>query len=116
MVGAQEVPGVAAFFLTDRGAAMAAGVEVHMHRAGLVAHHDHRLAPDARQPKVARIGNLRLVTDVDPGAVKDLFDLQLEHRRVREQAAVDAVLAHQGVDQARFEGRVIHDEAPGRDY
>ena len=43
--------------------------------AGLIAHEDHRLASQRGGEKIVRLGQLALVGQVDPAALKDILHL-----------------------------------------
>jgi len=86
MVGAHEgrhAPGVG---LADHHAAVRAAVVEHARRAGVVAHQDDGVRAHVARDVVARLRNLAFETHEQPRAREQVFDLQIEHRRVGVQA------------------------------
>ena len=55
-----------------------------------------RLAPDAGRDEIARISDLTLVADVNPGLAIDSLELKLENLRVGVEAAMNAAGLDQG--------------------
>src|ERR1051325_5049719 len=73
MIGAGEDRGVAVVVAADLHAAVPAGIEKDMDLPGAVAAQQDRLFAHARDKKIARIGDLALMADKQPGAGKNLF-------------------------------------------
>ena len=93
MVRADEQRGVALFVAAYLHAAMPAGVQEHVHRAGPVAAQDHQLLAHAGDEEVAGIGDLALVPDEQPGAGEQFLQfLAVKFRRHEDLAADRAVL------------------------
>ncbi len=89
MVRADEQRRIALLVAAHLHAAMAAGVQEHVHRAGLVAADDHRFLAHARDEEVARIGDLALVADEQPGAGEQFFQFFPVEFRGNENLAAD---------------------------
>ncbi|MCY1295531.1 hypothetical protein D9M70_448760 [compost metagenome] len=107
VVRAGEAGGVAPVLLANRGATVAATVFQDVDLALLVAHHDHRATADGCGLEVAGIADFAFVGDPHPGAVEDLFQLDLEQCGVGVQRNVDAVAPDQFVGAAR-RGDKVH--------
>jgi hypothetical protein len=78
---------------------VAAGVQEDVDPAGPVAAQDHRFLAHRRHEIVARLGDLALVTDMQPGAREDPLLLLGVDLLVDEDLAAD--LAQPQIDQAR---------------
>ena len=61
-----------------------------------MARHDHGLTGHPRGEEVARIRDLALVAEQQPGPAEQALHLELEHVRIGVDGAVDAV----GLDQS----------------
>ncbi|MDT4843015.1 hypothetical protein FQZ97_769320 [compost metagenome] len=93
MEGAGEGGLVALADAGEGGAAVLAGVDQGMQLAVAVAGDDHRLAAGAQGHEVMLVGDLALVTGVDPVLLEDQFHLQVEQIRRGEHVAGNAVHA-----------------------
>src|SRR5262245_47970508 len=74
---------------------MGASVEQQMDLTVLVPRHDDRLWPDRLRHVVVGARNLAFVTDINPGPVPDVLELELEVCRVAVERAVHAIRADQ---------------------
>src|SRR5262249_60934298 len=79
-------------------AAVAAGIEEHVDPIGTIATKDHRLLAHRRHEVIARLGDLALVPDMQPGARKDALLLLGVYVLVDEDLPAD--LANPQIDQA----------------
>ena len=78
VIGALEFPRPAGELPAQHRAAMPAAIDQHMEPALLVAADDHRLQADMRGLEVARLGQLALMRDEDPGLLEDALHLARE--------------------------------------
>ena len=106
----ERVAGVAVACAADLRAAVGAAVVEDVDRPILAPHHDHRLPADLEGPEVARLLHLRLVAGVDPAALEDPLDLQVEDVLVGVAEPVHPV----GLDQRLQVGDALlqHGEPP----
>ena len=81
----------------DHRAAMGAGIDETVQFAGLVPGDHDRLPADVGGEVVAGVGHLAFVGQVDPVALEDVLDLELEDLLVGEDPPVRAVDACLGV-------------------
>ena len=70
---------------------MGAAIVQHADRAVAVAHHDDRLAGQARAVEIAWVFHLAVMADEQPGAPEQAPALGLENVGIGVDAAVDAV-------------------------
>ena len=113
VVAALEFIRAAAVIGNDHRATVGALIVQRPHPPFGVAHDDNRLARDTRTEIVARLFDLTLVSDIDPGARKDAGHLQFENVRIRVDAAMHARGLHQpGKRFRRALGRRGHMAAP----
>ena len=87
VIAAGEFRRVALVGRHHHGAAVGALVADHAYRSVGVAHHHHRLASDLGGEIVARIFDLALVPDIDPGGIEDPLHLQFEDGRIGVELA-----------------------------
>jgi len=93
VVGADEQRRVALLVATDLHAAMAAGVQEHMHGAGCVATQDNRFLTHAGGEEITRLGDQAFVSDEQPCAGEELLQfLAVEVGRDEDFAADHAAL------------------------
>ncbi len=91
VVEARERLGVAGLLPADHRTPMGAGVVEDVYPAGPgPPDHEHRPAADRPAYVVARVGHLRLVTDVEPRMAEHPLQLRTEHLRRGHRRAVDA--------------------------
>ncbi len=95
---AEELSGIAAAVGHQLRTPMRAAVVQHIDRLVRRAHHDHVLIADARRMKVAPIGHLAVMADVNPRMPVNPLHLQLEDFRVGIDRFVYAVVAYQRGD------------------
>ena len=86
MIRADEQRRIALLVAAHLHAAMPAGVQEHVHRAGLVAAQDHRLLAHARDEEVARLRDLAFVPDEQPGAGEQLLQFLAIQSRARRRS------------------------------
>src|SRR5262249_30078786 len=67
-----------------------------------VTHHDDGLAAELGRDVVARLGDLALMPDIQPGAAEDPAHLELENTRIGIDAAADAPRLNQTRDVIRI--------------
>ena len=72
MIDAEEALGIALAIRADKRAAMAAGVEMDIHLALLVAHENNRAASHFAGDEIAGLFQLRPMTDINPAFGEDL--------------------------------------------
>ena len=90
MIGAGEGRAIALLIGAELIAAMRAFVEQEPDFIVAVAHHQDRHRPDGFGHIIVFIGDLAGMTDIDPCAIPDFFQLFLENVLVIIKAAVDA--------------------------
>ncbi|WP_245626739.1 ATP-binding protein [Croceicoccus naphthovorans] len=66
---------------------MATGIEQHLNPALVITHHDEGVFPDIARDKISAVGNLRFVTNEDPGLRKNSAQFQVMDRPVVKQAS-----------------------------
>jgi AcrR family transcriptional regulator len=88
---------VAALVAANHGAAVRACVEESVELAFAIPRDDDRLAADVAGDVVVVVGDLTLVSKIDPVPLPDVLHLQLEQLEVREDAATAAEDASLGV-------------------
>ena len=88
---------VAALVTTDHGATMRARVEESVKLTFAIPRDDDRLAADVAGDVVVVVGDLALVSKIDPVPLPDVLHLQLEQLEVREDVATAAEDASLGV-------------------
>src|SRR5688572_9280200 len=98
VIGTDEAAGVARGFGADLRAAMRAAVMECADAAIGMAHDDDALARHARREEIARVPELAVVAQPQPGAAEQALLLFLEHCRIGIDATVDAA----ATDQARI--------------
>ena len=89
VVGTRERLGVAAVQATQARPAVPAGVEEDAQPAVRVAYHEHGFFAHGVRHEVARIGQLRVVRDVQPATAEDARLLVFVHVCVHERARAD---------------------------
>ena len=77
---------------------MRAAIEKHMHRAIPVAHHQNGLRADGRPEIIACIGDLAVMTDIDPCIGEQMVHFELEDFLVDIDIAMHLALANQTSD------------------
>ena len=82
MVGADETLAVAGLAATQRAAAVATLVEEGGDAAVGLTHHDHRVFTHVADEIIARVGQLALGTQQNPGAREDARQFELVNFRV----------------------------------
>ena len=92
VVRAAQERGVAAVGAADAHAAMAARVQEDADDPFVVAEQDRRVEPARPRDEVARLLDLALVPDEEPGATEDPLDLELEDLGVGEDPPRDEPL------------------------
>ena len=90
MVKAGEDLAVPRTLPADLGPPVPAGVDQDPHLAVPTPGEDHRLATDAAGVEVVGAGQLRLVTDIEPGPVEDELTLPAQDVVGDEDLTVDA--------------------------
>src|SRR5262249_13675884 len=89
VVEAVQAPGVALGHTADQRTAMPATVVEDPPDAVVAAPEHQWPVADVAGPEVARLGDLRLVADVEPAAVEDRAHLVAEHGLIDQRGAVD---------------------------
>lgn len=89
VIGALEFPRPASELPAQHRAAMPAAIDQHIQPALLIAADDHRLQADMRGLEVARLGQLALMRDKDPGLLEDALHLAREDGGIAVSARVD---------------------------
>ena len=90
VVEAAQVAGVARFLAAHSGAPVRAGVEEHAQHAVDVAQEDQLAAAQCAHLEVARFGDLRGVTEIQPAASPQQFPFAFEHIDVAIGGTIDA--------------------------
>ena len=89
VVGTRERLGIAAVQATQARPAVPAGVEEDAQPSVRVAQHEHGFFAHGVRHEVARIGQLRVVRDVQPAAAEDACLFVFVHARIHERARAD---------------------------
>src|SRR5215510_13265475 len=82
MIRTDKNAGVAALRWANSSPTMGATIQQNRDLLILPSYHDHRLLTDKACHKVPRLGNLAVVTDKHPAAIKNLLHLLRENARV----------------------------------
>ena len=83
MVRATEKAGVSSLLATDRVPAMAANIQQNMDPVVFAAAYDYRLSPNIGGAVITWLGNLTLVSYIDPNFLKDPEQLVFKNLWVR---------------------------------
>ena len=94
----EEAAGVAAGFRGDAGALVGTAVVQDMDRMVFVADHQHGLGADGGAEIVARVRDLRVMADIDPGVGEQPLHLQGEDFGVGVDVAVHFGVPDQGAE------------------
>ncbi len=101
VIEALEKLGVALVEAADIGAPVGAAIVKHPHAPVAAAHPKERLAGHRSTAEVARVGNLGVVTDIEPAALENVGLLQrrdfrrTKYRSVHPEDAARAILVNQ---------------------
>jgi hypothetical protein len=90
MVGTLEGLGVARAFTAHQGATMTTSVQQSAHLVVTAAHQNDWSVSNVARTEITWVRNFRLMTGVDPAAVKDPLFLKLQNLWVGECPTVDA--------------------------
>ena len=113
MIGTGKRAGVAALRRADGRATMRAAVEEGRYIVICAAHQDDRLGADLARNKVPRLGDFTVVTNEDPAAVENLFQLIGKNMRVGVQRPMDPLVLNKGVVLDRINGSLLHTNPSG---
>src|SRR5215472_13094475 len=92
VIGAGQNGGIALVIAAHLHAAVPAGIKKHMHLAQAVAAQDHRLLAHRGDKEVARVWDLALVSDKEPGAGEHTLQLLAVDLVVDKDLAADLPL------------------------
>ena len=95
---AKELSGVAAGLPGDARAFVRAAVVQNLHGVVGVAHHQDRLGADCGAEIVARIRDLAVVADINPGVGEQVLHLEVKHLLVDVDVAMDLGFPDQVAD------------------